>query len=110
MRGTITVVANVDASLLPGRVELALAGRVAEARDLPAPATSGLQQLAFVVNTAARDQATGQPLYPNGVQLLTLSVTSRRRPAVAGCPEDLGTQTVPLQLTLVNPTAAARGP
>jgi uncharacterized protein YjdB len=106
VRGTITVGVNVDASLFPGRVELRLGGRLVEARTLPAAA--GLQFLAFEVNTAARDAVTGAPLYPNGLRAIEISVASTRAPAVAGCPAELDGQTVRLDVTLANPTTAAR--
>jgi hypothetical protein len=107
VRGTITVHANVDESLLPGRVELALGGRVVETRTVAAPAAGGLQPLAFTVNTAARDPVSGEQLFFNGFQNLTATVASRRAPIVAGCPEELDRETVTLGVTLANPTAAA---
>jgi hypothetical protein len=99
VRGTITVVANVDIATF-GSAELRLAGRSVGSQVFPlesgvpsAPASVG-----FVVNTAARD-STGQPLYPNGPQ--TLEVRATRRPYAAGCPG--GTGTIQQSLTLANP-------
>jgi hypothetical protein len=107
VRGTVTVNANVDASLLPAGLELALGGRLVEARDVPAPSGGGLVPLAFVVNTAARDTVDESPLFANGFQYLTLTVAPRRRPPVPGCPEELDRQTLRLAVTLANPAPAA---
>jgi len=99
VRDTIVVTANVDAGEFAG-VELRLAGRYVESQPLLEldPATAGVLPASFVVNTAARD-AAGQPMFPNGAQVL--EVVGTRRPYAPGCPT--GTETVWQSLALANP-------
>jgi hypothetical protein len=110
LRGTVDVTVNVGTDLLPGTMEVRLGGRLVAARELAASATDGVTQATFTIDTAARDPATGAPLYPNGPQALTITLRAPWKATIPGCPDRVDESTVPLQVTLANPAAAARTP
>ena len=109
LRGAVEVTVNVGTDLLPGTLEVRLGGRLVEARALAASTTDGVTSVTVAINTAARDQATGAPLYPNGQQTLAVTLRAPWKATIPGCPDQVDESTIQLQLTLANPTTAAAG-
>jgi hypothetical protein len=99
----VEVAVNVDASLLPATVEVRLGGRLVETREVAPPPGGDVAQPTFSITTAARDAATGAPLYPNGAQTLAVTLRAPMRSPAAGCPAWTDESTVTQAVTLANP-------
>jgi len=97
LRGTVTAVVNADPSMYAS-VELRLANRPVDTRALTGNGVDGIEPVAFTLNTGAKD-ASGSPLYPNGVQ--TLEALGTRRPPAPGCPASV--DRITQQVAIANP-------